>query len=101
MPPGTFCNFNINQIQQGNLKKDDYWQLRLAVQETVNAGLCKPELTNFELFPQTLWPNIHRASYHENALAHETWNCTDLETRLELKHNAVLNGLLHNPESFN
>jgi AcrR family transcriptional regulator len=101
MTPRAPCNLEITQIQQGNMEQDAYAQLKLVVQEVFIAGLFKPELTDFELIAQTLWAGIHGVCSLEIALGYETWiQWTEIEARLALMQNAVLNGLLRHPESF-
>jgi AcrR family transcriptional regulator len=101
MTPRAPCNREMTQIQQGNTEQDAYAQLKLVVQEAFNAGLFKPALTDFELLAQTLWASIHGVCSLEIALGHETWiQWTDVEARLSLMQNAILNGLLNHPENL-
>lgn len=100
MTPRAPCNLDITQIQQGNTEQDAYAQLKLVVQEAFEAGLFKPELTDFELIAQTLWASAHGVCSLEIALGHETWiHWTDIEARLSLMQNAILLGLLCQPEN--
>jgi AcrR family transcriptional regulator len=101
MTPRTPCNLEITQIQQGNTEQDAYAQLKLVVQEAFNASLFKPQLADFELIAQTLWAGIHGVCSLEIALGHETWiQWADVEERLNLMQNTILNGLLRHPENF-
>ncbi len=99
MTPRTPCNQDITQIQQGNTEQDAYAQLKLVVQEAFEAGLFKPEMTDFELIAQTLWAGIHGVCSLEIALGHEPWiNWKGLEARIDLMQAAILQGLLLNPD---
>jgi AcrR family transcriptional regulator len=101
MTPRLPCNLDITQIQQGNTEQDAYAQLKLVVQEAFDAGLFKPELSDFELIAQTLWASVHGVCSLEIALGHETWiNWTDLDARLCLMQSAILRGLLRHPEAL-
>lgn len=102
MTPRTPCNQEITQIQQGNTEQDAYAQLKLVVQEAFDAGLFRPELTDFELIAQTLWASIHGVCSLEIALGHEPWiNWKDLEMRFSQMQTAILQGLLRYPETDN
>lgn len=101
MTPRAPCNLDITQIQQGNTEQDAYAQLKRVVQEAFEAGLFKPELTDFELIAQTLWASAHGVCSLEIALGHETWiHWTGVEARLSLMQNAILRGLLCHPENL-
>jgi AcrR family transcriptional regulator len=101
MTPRAPCNLDITQISQGNTEQDAYAQLQLVVKEAFDAGLFKPELTEFELIAQTLWAGIHGVCSLEIALSHETWiNWTDIEARINLIQIAMLRGLLSKPENL-
>ena len=102
MTPRASCNLETTKIQQGNTEQDAYAQLKLIMQEAFDAGLFKPELTDFELIAQTLWASTHGVCSLEIALGHEAWiHWTDIEARLNLMQSAVLQGLLQNPENLN
>jgi AcrR family transcriptional regulator len=98
MTPRAPCNLETTQIQQGNTEQDAYAQLKLVVQEAFDAGLFKPELTDVELLAQTLWASIHGVCSLEIALGHETWiQWVNVEERLSLMQNTILQGLLRQP----
>jgi AcrR family transcriptional regulator len=100
MTPRAPCNLDITQIQQGNTEQDAYAQLKLVVQEAFDAALFRLDLTDSELIAQTLWAGIHGVCSLEIALGHEPWiNWTNIEARINLIQNAMLRGLLHQPES--
>jgi AcrR family transcriptional regulator len=95
MTPRMPCNLDITQIQQDNIEQDAYAQLKLVVQEAFDAGLFKPELTDFELIAQILWASVHGVCSLEIALGQETWiHWTTIEARLSLMQTAILQGLL-------
>jgi AcrR family transcriptional regulator len=98
MTPRTPCNQDTTQIQQGNTEQDAYAQLKLVVQEAFDAGLFRPELSDFELIAQTLWASIHGVCSLEIALGHEPWiNWKKLDVRITLMQAAILRGLLREP----
>ena len=102
MTPRAPCNLETTKIQQGNTEQDAYAQLKLIMQEAFDAGLFKPELTDFELIAQTLWASTHGVCSLEIALGHEAWiQWTDIEARLNLMQSAILQGLLQFPENLN
>lgn len=98
MTPRTPCNREKTSIQQGNTEQDAYAQLRLVVKDAYEAGLFKRDLTNDELIAQTLWAGIHGVCSLEISLGCETWvQWSDIQARLELMQNLMLDGLLRNP----
>jgi AcrR family transcriptional regulator len=99
MTPRAPCNLEITQIQQGNTEQDAYAQLKVVVQEAFDAGLFKPELSDFELITQTIWAGTHGVCSLEIALGHETWvPWADIAARLNLMQNAILRGVLRDPK---
>lgn len=98
MTPRAPCNLDITNIQQGNTEQDAYAQLKFVVQEAFEAGLFRPELTNFELIAQTIWAAMHGVCSLEIALGRESWIAwSSIEARLQLIQNVLLQGLLRNP----
>ncbi len=98
MTPRTPCNRDKTLIQQGNTEQDAYAQLRLVVKDAFEAGLFKQDLTNDELIAQTLWAGIHGVCSLEISLGREAWvQWSDIQARLELMQNLLLNGVLRNP----
>ena len=101
MTPRTPCNIELTSIQQGNTEQDAYAQLKLVVKDAFDAGLFKPEMTNYELIAQTLWASTHGVCSLEIALGKETWiHWMDVEARISMMQSAVMTGLLKLPENL-
>jgi AcrR family transcriptional regulator len=100
MTPRAPCNLEITTIQHGSTEQDAYAQLKLVVQEAFEAGLFRPELTDFELIAQTLWAGTHGVCSLEISLGREDWfQWANVQARLDLMQNATLQGLLRHPAS--
>jgi AcrR family transcriptional regulator len=98
MTPRVPCNQDITKIQRGNTEQDAYAQLMLVVKDAFDAGLFKPEITNFELIAQTMWASTHGVCSLEIALGNEIWiNWAAIKVRLDLMQSVILRGLLVNP----
>ena len=98
MTPRVPCNLDITTIQHGNTEQDAYAQLKLVVKDAFEASLFKQELTDFELIAQTLWAGIHGVCSLEISLGHEEWiHWADVQSRLDLMQNTLLQGLLRHP----
>jgi len=101
MTPRAPCNLEITSIQQGNTEQDAYAQLKLVVKEAFEAGLFRPELTNYELIAQTVWAGVHGVCSLQIALGQEGWiQWADVQARLDLMQRTVLQGLLRQPVSI-
>lgn len=100
MTPRVPCNLDITTIQRGNTEQDAYAQLKLVVQEAFEAGIFRPELTDYELIAQTLWASTHGVCSLEISLGREEWiQWTDVQARLDLMQGTMLQGLLRHPVS--
>jgi len=101
MTPRAPCDQDISSIQQGNTEQDAYAQLTIVVKDAFEAGLFKPEITNFELVAQTLWASTHGVCSLEIALGKETWmQWSEIEARLKMMQDIIFAGLLRHPEDM-
>lgn len=99
MTPRAPCNLELTSIQQGNTEQDAYAQLKSVVKDAFDAGLFKPEMTDYELIAQTLWASTHGVCSLQIALGKETRiNWADVEARLNMMQSAMMLGLLRQPE---
>ena len=99
MTPRAACNHELTRIEKGNADQDAYAQLQCVVQAAFDADLFREELQDCELIAQTLWASVHGVCSLQISLGHETWmQWADIESRLSLMQNAILRGLLRQPE---
>jgi AcrR family transcriptional regulator len=98
MTPRAPCNLDITHIEQGNTEQDAYAQLQAVVQAAFAAELFRTDLNDSELIAQTLWASVHGVCSLQIALGNETWmQWAAIEARLNLMQNAILRGLLREP----
>jgi len=99
MTPRPPCDPEISEVQQGNPEQDAYAQLKLVVHEVYERQLFRPELTDPDLIAQTIWAGIHGVCSLEITLANDIWvNWRDIDARLQLMQNTLINGLLRSPD---
>jgi len=99
MTPRGPCNMDITRIEQGNTEQDAYAQLQTIVQAAFDAELFRADLNDSELIVQTLWASVHGVCSLQIALGNEIWmQWTDIDARLSLMQNALLRGLLRQPD---
>jgi len=92
------CDPEISEVQQGNPEQDAYAQLKHVVQDAFDQQLFRPELTDPDLIAQTIWAGIHGVCSLEITLANDTWvNWCNIEARLYLMQQTLINGLLRVP----
>jgi len=83
------------EMGKGNPEEDAYAFLRLTVQEAVNKGAFRPELTDADLIAQTLWANVHGVVSLQIAKCDDAWvPWSDFKQRAELAIEGMFNGLL-------
>ncbi|MGZ8252401.1 MAG: TetR/AcrR family transcriptional regulator [Methylophilaceae bacterium] len=89
----------VSEVQQGNPEQDAYTQLKQAVLEIFNQQLFRTELTDPNLIAQTIWAALHGVcSLEIFFVAHDNWvNWCDIEARLHLMQQTLINGLLRAP----
>lgn len=99
MTPRAPCNMDITRIEQGNTEQDAYAQLQVVVQAAFDAELFREDLHDSEMIAQTLWAGVHGVCSLEIALGNETWmQWVAIEARIRLMQDALLRGLLRQPD---
>lgn len=100
MTPRAPCNMDITRIEKGNTEQDAYAQLQVVVQTAFAAGLFRADLNDSELIVQTLWAGVHGVCSLEIALGNDIWmQWATIEARTSLMQDALLRGLLREPEN--
>ena len=83
------------QLGKGNPEEDAYTFLRLTVEEAMNKGAFRPELSDADLVAQTLWANVHGVVSLQIAKCDDAWvPWCDFKRRAELAIEGILSGLL-------
>lgn len=77
--------------RKGDPARDGYAFLRLAVQEAIDQGLVRAELTDADLLAQTFWAGVQGVTSIEIAFHDDPW--VELRT-LEARTEAVIDALL-------
>lgn len=80
---------------KGNPEVDAYAFLKHSVQQAIDAGLFREELTDAELLSQTLWAAVHGVISLQIAKHSDAWVAwRPLEQRAQLTLDAIMRGLL-------
>jgi AcrR family transcriptional regulator len=80
---------------KGNPEVDAYAFLKYSVQQAIDAGVFRAELTDAELLSQTLWAAVHGVISLNIAKHSDAWVAwRPLEQRAQLTLDAILRGLL-------
>ena len=80
---------------RGNPEVDAYAFLKLTIQQAINAGCFREELTDAELLSQTLWAAVHGVISLQIAKCNDAWvEWHPMEQRAELILDATVRGLL-------
>lgn len=81
--------------EHGNPEVDAYAFLRHSVEEAMDAGRFRPELTDVQLVTQTFWAIVHGVASLQVAKANDPWlEWASLEDRAHCAINAALGGLV-------
>jgi AcrR family transcriptional regulator len=79
----------------GNPEMDAYAFLKWAVQQAIDAGCFREELTDAELISQTLWASVHGVIALHIAKGCDAWvNWRPLQDRAEMMPDVTLRGLI-------
>jgi AcrR family transcriptional regulator len=79
----------------GNPEMDAYAFLKWAVQQAIDAGCFREELTDAELISQTLWASVHGVIALHIAKGCDAWvNWRPLRDRAEMMPDVTLRGLI-------
>ena len=83
------------ELGKGNPEEDAYEFLRQTVQEALDAGAFRPELTDADLIAQTLWAGVHGVVSLEIAKSKDDWvPWRSFQQRAEVLIEGQLHGLL-------
>ena len=86
---------DLEALGKGNPEEDAYEFLRLTVQDAMQAGAFRPELTDVHLIAQTLWAGVHGVVSLEIAKCEDHWvPWAPLQERANLVLDGFLRGLL-------
>jgi AcrR family transcriptional regulator len=79
----------------GNPEMDAYAFLKWSVQQAIDAGCFREELTDAELISQTLWASVHGVIALHIAKGCDAWvNWRPLQDRAEMMPDVTLRGLI-------
>ena len=79
----------------GNPEMDAYAFLKWAVQQAIDAGCFREELTDAELISQTLWASVHGVISLHIAKGEDCWvDWRPLRERAEMMSDLTLRGLV-------
>lgn len=79
----------------GNPEKDAYAFLKWAVQQAMNAGCFREELTDVDLISQTLWASVHGVISLQIAKGADCWvDWRPVKDRAEMMLDITLRGLM-------
>lgn len=82
----------------GNPEMDAYAFLKWAVQQAIDAGCFREELTDAELISQTLWASVHGVISLHIAKGCDPWvDWRPLQDRAEMMPDVTLRGLIRRP----
>jgi AcrR family transcriptional regulator len=85
----------IDKEVMGNPEMDAYAFLKSAVQQAIDAGCFRPEITDPEIVSQTLWASVHGVISLEIAKGGDPWvEWRPLDERAELMLDITLRGLV-------
>jgi AcrR family transcriptional regulator len=85
----------IDKEVMGNPEMDAYAFLKSAVQQAIDAGCFRPEITDPEIVSQTLWASVHGVISLEIAKGGDPWvEWRPLKERAELMLDITLRGLV-------
>ena len=80
---------------KGNPEVDAYAFLKLTVQQAMDAGCFREDLTDAEMLSQTLWAAVHGVISLQIAKGKDPWvEWRSVEQRTELMLDAIMRGLL-------
>lgn len=83
------------EMGKGNPEEDAYAFLRQTVQQALEAGAFRPELTDIELLSQTLWAGVHGMVSLQIAKGDDDWvTWAPIESRASIIIESFLHGLL-------
>jgi AcrR family transcriptional regulator len=85
----------VDREMMGNPEMDAYAFLKWAVQQAIDAGCFREELTDAELISQTLWASVHGVIALHIAKGCDAWvNWRPLQDRAEMMPDVTLRGLI-------
>jgi AcrR family transcriptional regulator len=85
----------IDKEVMGNPEMDAYAFLKSAVQQAIDAGCFRPEITDPEIVSQTLWASVHGVISLEIAKGGDPWvEWRPLKERAEMMLDITLRGLV-------
>ena len=85
----------IDKEVMGNPEMDAYAFLKSAVQQAIDAGCFRPEITDPEIVSQTLWASVHGVISLEIAKGSDPWvEWRPLKERAEMMLDITLRGLV-------
>jgi AcrR family transcriptional regulator len=79
------------EMGKGNPEEDAYEFLRLTVQQALDAGAFRPDLTDIDLLAQTLWAGVHGMVSLQIAKGDDAWIPW---APIEARANAIIEGFL-------
>ncbi len=83
------------EMGKGNPEQDAYAFLRQAVEEAIEVGAFRPELTDADLIAQTLWAGVHGVVSLQIAKREDDWvPWRKFSQRAKLMLDGLLSGLL-------
>lgn len=98
MTPCPLADAELNEHEceiKGNPEVDAYAFLKYSVQQAIDAGLLRDELTDAELLSQTLWAAVHGVISLQIAKHSDAWVAwRPIEQRADLMLDATVRGLL-------
>jgi len=83
----------------GDPEMDAYAFLKLAVQQAIDAGHFRAELSDADLISQTVWAGVHGVISLHIAKGCDAWvDWRPLEQRVQLMLDVIMGGVLRDPE---
>ena len=95
MTPAPTWTDKISRIDKTNPEQNAYEFLRLNVEEAMQTGRLRPELTDVDMVAQILWAGVHGVASLHIAKRHEDWiSFRDTKASAALMIEALTRGLV-------